>query len=112
MIREIIGEMLKYFGHEVFPAKDGKEALELYKKAIEDNTPVDLTIMDLVIPGGMGGKEAVQKLLKLDPKAKVAVCSGYSDDPIMANCKAYGFCAAIAKPSTFEDFTNLINRIV
>lgn len=112
MIRNVIGEMFKSLGHETFPAKNGEEALELYKKAMGDNTPIDLTIMDLVIPEGMGGKEAVQKLLKIDPKAKVVVCSGYSNDPIMENCTAYGFCAALAKPSRFEDFTNLINRFV
>ena len=79
---------------------------------MEDNDPIDLTIMDLTIQGGMGGKEAVQKLLEIDPEAKVVVSSGYSNDPVMADCKAYGFCETLAKPSRFEDFTNLINRLV
>ena len=111
MIREITEIMFKHLGHEVFLAKNGEETLKIYKKAMENNTPIDLTIMDLSIPKGMGGKEAVQKLLKIDPKAKVVVFSGHSNDPIMVNCKAYGFCAAIAKPSKLEDFTNIINRL-
>ena len=112
MIRDIVGEILNDLGYETFPAKDGEQALGIYKKAMEDNAPIDLTIMDLTIPEGMGGKEAVQRLLKVDPKAKVVVFSGYSNDPVMADCKAYGFCAALEKPSRIEDFINLINRFV
>lgn len=112
MVRDIVGEMLESFGHETFSAKDGEEALKIHKKAIEDNIPIDLTIMDLVIPEGMGGKEAIQKLLKIDPKAKVVVFSGYSNDPIMENFTAYGFCAAFPKPNSFGNFKNLINRVV
>ncbi|MDY0220757.1 MAG: ATP-binding protein [Desulfobacterium sp.] len=111
MIRDITGEMLNDLGHKTFPAKDGKEALEIYKKAMKDNAPIDLTIMDLTIPGGMGGKEAVEKLLEINPEAKAVVSSGYSNDPVMADCKKYGFYAALAKPSRLQDFKNLINRI-
>ncbi|MDY0222565.1 MAG: response regulator [Desulfobacterium sp.] len=112
MIRDIVRAMLNKLGHETFPAKDGEEALGIYKKAMEDNAPIDLTIMDLTVPQGMGGKEAVQRLLKIDPKAKVVVFSGYSNDPVMADWKAYGFCAALEKPCRFEDFTDLMNRFV
>lgn len=110
MLRDLTRAMLTDLGHDTFLAKDGVEAIEVYKKAMDNNTPIDLTIMDLTIPGGMGGKEAVQKLLKINPKAKVIVSSGYSNDPVMADFKAHGFCATLSKPSRLADFTDLINR--
>lgn len=110
MLRDITKAMLTDLGHDTFLARDGVEAIDVYKKAMADNTPIDLTIMDLTIPKGMGGKEAVQKLLEINPEAKVIVSSGYSNDPVMADFKAYGFSATLSKPSRLSDFTDLINR--
>ncbi len=110
MLRDLTQAMLNDMGHDTFLARDGVEAIEVYKQAMDNNTPIDLTIMDLTIPGGMGGKEAVKKLLKINPEAKVIVSSGYSNDPVMADFKAYGFCATLSKPSRLTDFTDLINR--
>jgi two-component system cell cycle sensor histidine kinase/response regulator CckA len=67
--------------------------------------------MDLTIPGGMGGKEAVQKILAIDPEAKVIVSSGYSNDPVMSNFKDYGFCSAIAKPYKIQELKKRISQI-
>ncbi len=64
--------------------------------------------MDLTIPGGMGGREAAEKLLELDSKARIIVASGYSNDPIMANCQKYGFSAAVVKPFDLADLSNAI----
>ncbi len=110
MLLDLTKAMLSDLGHETFLARDGGEAIEVYKQAMDNNTPIDLTIMDLTVPGGMGGKEAVQKLLEINPKAKVIVSSGYSNDPVMADFKAYGFCATLAKPCRMAEFTDLINR--
>jgi CheY-like chemotaxis protein len=110
MLRDLTQAMLNDMGHDTFLARDGVEAIEVYKQAMDNNTPIDLTIMDLTIPGGMGGKEAVKKLLEINPEAKVIVSSGYSNDPVMADFKAYGFCATLSKPSRLTDFTDLINR--
>ncbi len=98
MLRIITEAQLTQLGHEAILAVDGSEAISKYKEMQELGTPVDLIFMDLTIPGGMGGKEAVQEILKLNPDARVIVASGYSNDPVMANYNEYGFIAALAKP--------------
>ena len=99
-------------GHEVLLVKDGVEAVRVHKEAIDSDSPIDLIIMDLTIPGGIGGKEAVQKILAIDPEAKVIVSSGYSNDPVMANFKDYGFCSAIAKPYRLSELTKVISQLI
>jgi CheY-like chemotaxis protein len=112
MVRNILQEMLCRTGHEVLLAKDGIEAVQAYREAMENGDPIDLIIMDLTIPGGIGGKEAVQKILAINPEAKVVVSSGYSNDPVMANFKDYGFCSAIAKPYQLSELTRVISQQV
>ena len=109
-IRDLGKMMLEEMGYATLAAADGVEALELYKKHKEQNTPIDLVIMDLTIPGGMGGKDAVQKLLNYDRDAKAIVCSGYSNDPIMADPASYGFQAAISKPYKYATLAAVIRK--
>lgn len=110
IIREVAGELLSCMGCEVVTAIDGEEAFQKYKGAIEAGQPFDAVIMDLTVPGGMGGKEMVKKLLELDPKAKAIVSSGYSNDPIMANFREYGFCEVILKPYTMKSFSSVLHN--
>jgi len=110
-VRDVAEAMLHYLGHEVVLAFDGAQALELYREHHDSDKPIDIIIMDLTIPGGMGGQDAVKEVLAFDPDAKVIVSSGYSNDPIMANCQQYGFCAAIVKPYQLQDFSTIINQI-
>ncbi len=110
MIRDIAREMLESLGHEVIDVCDGEEALSTFIMQREGGKAVDLTVMDLTIPGGMGGKEAVKKMLEIDKDAKVIVSSGYSNDPVMANFQQYGFVAAISKPYLLKDFVSAIAR--
>ncbi|NLW56313.1 MAG: response regulator, partial [Firmicutes bacterium] len=105
MIRNSLREFLESCGHSVAVAKDGWEAVKLFKNNCESSTPFDLVILDLTIPGGMGGKEAGQYILALDPSAKVIVFSGYSDDPVLADHRKYGFYDTITKPFRFEDLS-------
>ena len=109
MVRNVIKEMLIIFGHDVVLAADGNEAIAAFKDA---DPPIDLIIMDLTIPGGMGGKEAVQKILDMDKNAKIIVSSGYSNDPIMANYNDYGFSGAIVKPFQVQELTDIINKVL
>jgi two-component system cell cycle sensor histidine kinase/response regulator CckA len=111
MVRDVVNEMLTKLGHEVILASEGKEAIKSYKESINLDDRFDLVIMDLTIPGGMGGKEAVQEVLKLDKDAKVIVSSGYYNDPIMANYKDYGFCSAIGKPFDLSKLVEVIGQV-
>lgn len=98
IIREMLGKILTLAGYEIELTRDGAEAIERYTEAKEAKKTFDAVIMDLTIPGGMGGKEAITKLLEIDPHAKVIVSSGYATDPIMSNFKKYGYSAVVTKP--------------
>lgn len=102
-IREMACKMLDLFGYQVVQARDGNEALALYRKNQVEGAPIDVVIMDLTIPGGMGGKEAIAKLLEFDPQAKVIVASGYANDDVVANYRDYGFVGMISKPFLISD---------
>ncbi len=98
MIREIAQKQLSILGHDAVLVADGEEAINKYLELQASGTPVDLVIMDLTIPGVMGGREASKKLLQIAPETKIIVASGYSNDPLMANYREYGLSAAVAKP--------------
>ena len=111
-IQKTVSKILKHIGYEVEIAQDGAEALELYKKAEESNQPFDVVMMDLTIRGGMGGKETIKKMLEINQKVKAIVSSGYSNDPIMADFKQYGFSGVITKPYEIEDLSELLYKVI
>ncbi len=112
IVRTVAHGMLTQLGHEVVLATDGGEAVKLYRESLDSGRPFDLIIMDLTIPGGMNGKEAVQQVLNIDRSAKVIVSSGYSNDPILANYKEYGFRAAIAKPYVLQELSRVLYQVI
>ncbi|MDA8418287.1 MAG: response regulator, partial [Desulfobacteraceae bacterium] len=83
-----------------------------YRAARAAGRPYDLVVMDLTIPGGLGGKEAIARLLELDPQALVIVSSGYSDDPVVANYLDYGFKAVLDKPFTLRELRAVLSRLL
>ncbi len=111
-IRKVTGMMLRSLGNEVEVAFDGEEAIELYKKAMKSDEPFDVVIMDLTIPGGMGGKEAIKKLLKINPDAKAIVSSGYSNDPVISYYQEHGFSGYIPKPYRLEELKKVLNEVL
>ncbi|MEE9614222.1 MAG: response regulator [Thermodesulfobacteriota bacterium] len=111
-IRELIGEVLGAAGYETEFAGDGAEAVEKYRREKEDARTFNVVIMDLTIPGGMGGKEAIKKLLELDPDVRAIVSSGYARDPMMEEYEKYGFTGAIAKPYNIKELVALVNKVV
>lgn len=112
MIRRVIGDLLECLGFHVEFAIDGDEALKFYREALENGRKFNAVIMDLTIPCGMGGKDAIRKLLEIDPNAVVVVSSGYCDDPIMAKFVEYGFKAALPKPFTLAQLKNSMQSIM
>ena len=111
-VRDIAGDMLNCIGYEVEFAVDGVEAIELYKKAKESKQPFDAVIMDLTIPGGMGGEEAIKKLREMDPGIKAIVSSGYSNAPIISCFQEYGFSGVIPKPYEVKDLSEVLHSVI
>ena len=112
MVRHVAGEMLNKLGYSVGFARDGAEAIELYKSAKESDQPFDVVIMDLTIPGGMGGIEAMQQLTDLYPGIKAIVSSGYSDDQVMADYQKYGFAGVLIKPYKINQMSESIRKVL
>jgi CheY-like chemotaxis protein len=110
IVREVMQTMLRQLGFEVLAARDGQEMLAMYRQAAEAGKPVDVVVLDLTIPGGMGGKEAVTRLLQKYPQARAVVASGYYNDPVMADCAIYGFKAAVAKPFQLEELGQALRK--
>ncbi len=111
MVLEVGRKILDRLGFETVGARDGKEAIELYKTAKQSGTPFDFVIMDLTVPGGLGGKETITILREFDPHVKAIVSSGYSIDPVMADYRAFGFCGVVAKPYSVDDLKEVIQSI-
>jgi len=111
-IREVLHTILTKQGYQVDAVADGKDAISFYKEGLEKDTPYDLVIVDLTIPGGMGGLPAFQQIRKMDPYVRGLVSSGYSSDPVMADFRAYGFSGVIQKPYSLEEVTTLVRELL
>jgi len=111
MIREVAKQMLNKLGYSVLEATNGEDALQLYKDRYKNEEEITCIIVDLTIPGGMGGKETVQKIHSLNPQAKVIVSSGYSNDSVMAEHQKYGFAACLMKPYQLEDLAQVLEEL-
>jgi PAS domain S-box-containing protein len=109
LIREMTTGMLDYLGYNVTTCEDGNEAVTLYKDARKSGTPFSAVIIDLTIPGGMGGKDTAQQILAIDLKACLLVSSGYSNDPIISDYSSYGFSGSVAKPYTVNELGNQLS---
>jgi PAS domain S-box-containing protein len=112
LVREVVGKMVVYLGYEANLARDGAEAISIFAEAQKSGQPFDAVILDLTVPGGMGGKEAMETLLKIDPKVKAIASSGYSDDPVMAEFHKFGFSAIIPKPYRVMEAGKILHDII
>ncbi len=111
-VRMVAVGILTNSGFEVVCAQDGREAIELYTAAGNSDKPFDVVILDLTIPGGMGGQETMKKLLEIDPDVKAVVSSGYAKDPVLANYKDYGFQGIIAKPFNIKELCKSLFEVM
>ncbi|MCX5893387.1 MAG: PAS domain S-box protein [Deltaproteobacteria bacterium] len=112
IVREVLGRLLSRLGYEADFAGDGTQAIEKFVKAQESGRPFAAVILDLTIPGGMGGKETIEQLLRIDQQTKAIVSSGYSDDPVMADFQKYGFSEVIAKPYRIVELSQILQGVI
>jgi len=110
-LRELASGMLESLGFDVTGAADGEEAINKYREAMDRDRPFNFVVMDLTVKGGMGGKEAMEKIREMDPEAKGIVASGYSNDPVMADHEKYGFGTVLSKPYDIDDLEKSISRL-
>ncbi|HEX9830720.1 MAG TPA: response regulator, partial [Thermodesulfobacteriota bacterium] len=101
-----------HIGCEVEFAIDGQEAIELYKRARESEKSFDAVILDLTVPGAMGGKDAMKILLQIDPDVRAIVSSGYSNDPVMTEFSEYGFSGVVAKPYKIDELSEALHKVI
>jgi PAS domain S-box-containing protein len=111
-IRRVVTAMLEVIGHSADSAADGEQALRMYHEAMEAGNAYDVVILDLTIPGGMGGRETIEKLRELDPKVRALVSSGYSNDPVVASFTDFGFHGVVSKPYQVKELQAEISRIM
>ncbi len=112
LIRELAQTALEFLGYQVDTVADGEACIAAYTRAQQEGRPYSVLIMDLTIPGGMGGKEAIQRLRELDPNVRAIVSSGYSHGPEMANHKQHGFCGMVGKPYKIEELAKEITAVL
>ncbi len=111
-VRTVAGRMLSFLGYQATGARDGEEAALLYRRAQEEKRPFDAAILDLTVPGGTGGVEALKMLTGIDPGVSAIVSSGYSSDPVLADFARHGFAAMVAKPYDLEKIAETLARVL
>ncbi len=111
-VRHVTGSIVEQLGYRVTHVADGDQALERYRQAMASGEPYDAVLMDLTIPGGMGGREAIARLLDIDPAARAVVMSGYSNDPVLASHREYGFRGVMSKPFKAEDLARVLYEVL
>lgn len=110
-IRLLLGEMLRYLGYEVQCVAEGKEALNRYQEAYHAQRPFSAVILDLTVPGGLGGKDIMRQLQEFDPHVKGIVASGYCNDPVISRYSAFGFHGVVAKPFRLTELSQVLQQV-
>jgi PAS domain S-box-containing protein len=111
-IRTLAVNMLGFLGHHAEVVSNGSAAIERYKQAMQRGRPYDAVILDLLVPGGMGGKEAIERLTEIDPGVNAIMASGYTRDPVMTEFRDYGLKAVISKPFTLAELSRTLESVM
>ena len=112
LIRQLLVANLKKEGYSVSETEEGSETVSAYVSRFKSGKPYDLIIMDLSIPNGMGGVEAIEEIRRVDPNVVAIVSSGYSDDPVMSDPESYGFNAVLPKPYKPQELNSLVKNLL
>ena len=112
MIRQFLKVALLDAGYEVETAERGEEATQFYREAKAAGKPFDVVILDLMIPGAMGGQETIAELLKIDPQVKAILSSGSTNNPVMINYRDYGFLEMLEKPYSLEQLKEMLRQLI
>jgi two-component system, cell cycle sensor histidine kinase and response regulator CckA len=110
-VLDVAGEIFREMGYHVETASSGEKAVEIYRKAKAEGRCFFAAILDLSVPQHMGGKDVVRLLRELDPRTHMIATSGYSNDPIMANPREFGFCAVIPKPWNIDEISAVLDAL-
>jgi PAS domain S-box-containing protein len=111
-ILDMLKEMLELCGYEAVTALEGAQAIDIYTREQNAQRGFDAVIVDLTVPGGMGGQETLRRLRLVNPHVKVIVSSGYSNDPILANFQTYRFNGAISKPFKIKEMSAIVADVI
>ena len=112
LIRNMAAEMLESLNCRVEMVSNGEEAIAQFQKHLEQGAPFDLVLLDLTVPGHMGGKEAIKHLRKLDSQFKAVVMSGYSNDPVLSNFREYDFDGFLCKPFRMDQLSEVLETVL
>ncbi|MFA4875936.1 MAG: response regulator [Methanoregula sp.] len=112
IILDVTQEVLRFLGYDVMFAQDGETAYNLYVREKNAGAPFDIVILDLSVPEGMGGKEAIEKIRSFDPEVKAIVSSGYSNDPVVQDFTRYGFSGKLSKPYKINDMKMILEQLM
>ncbi|MDD4136389.1 MAG: response regulator [Methanoregula sp.] len=112
IILDVTHEVLKFLDYDVMFAREGATAIELYKQEKNAGAPFDVVILDLTIPDGMGGKEAICHLKEFDPAVKAVVSSGHTNDPVVMDYAGYGFSGKLSKPYKINDMKTILEQLL
>ena len=112
IILDVTQEVLKFLDYEVMFSREGAAAIELYKNEKAAGAPFDVVILDLSVPDGMGGKEAIVQLKAFDPEVKAVISTGYSNDPAVLDFASYGFSGKLTKPYKINDLKNVLETLI
>jgi two-component system cell cycle sensor histidine kinase/response regulator CckA len=112
LVRDAAEKMLLGLGYDVVLAEGGEQTINAYRRARRNGRPFAAVIIDLTVPGGMGGKEILQQLKEIDPEVRAVVSSGYTDDPVISDYETFGFLGTLRKPYQAQEMSEVLERVL